>query len=155
MCKESLSSITGQKPRFLRNFDRPFLVTRHPHDRSDLLNLSHIPSGKDCPHPVNIEKIIVIPDITPSDISPADTIDHADDTPALDHPKQLPSIHPHPNLAEVAYHLGQYSSSIPSKSSIASQACKYLYDSYPLSREIVAKHGKLRGLVQFLPFFKS
>ena len=152
MRKESHSSISGQKPRFLRNFDGPFLVTGHPHDRSDLLHLRHIPSGKDWPHPVNIEKIIVIPDISPSDISPADTIDNADDTLALDRPKQLSIIHPNPDLAEVAYRLGQYLSSIPSKSSIASQACKYIYESYPSSREILAKHGKLRGLVKSCPF---
>ena len=107
MRKESHSSISGQKPRFLSNFDGPFLVTGHPRDRSGLLNLRHIPSGKDWPHPVNIEKIIVIPDISPSDISPADNIDNADDTSALDRPKQLPIIHPNPDLAEVAYRLGQ------------------------------------------------
>ena len=152
MRKESHSSISGQKPRFLRNFDGPFLVTGHPHDRSDLLHLRHISSGKDWPHPVNIEKIIVIPDISPSDISPADTINNADDTLALDRPKQLSIIHPNPDLAEVAYRLGQYLSSIPSKSSIASQACKYIYESYPSSREILAKHGKLRGLVKSCPF---
>ena len=49
MRKESHSSISGQKPRFLRNFDGPFLVTGHPHDSSDLLHLRHIPSGKDWP----------------------------------------------------------------------------------------------------------
>ena len=72
-----------------------------------------------------------VPDISPSDISPADTIDNADDTLAVDRPKQLSIIHPNPDLAEVAYRLGQYLSSIPSKSSIASQPCKYIYESYP------------------------
>ena len=79
MRKETTSSIAGQKTRFLHSFDGPFLVTGHPHNRQDLLNLRHIPSGQDWPHPVNVEKIVVVPYSTSSDISPLATVEGEND----------------------------------------------------------------------------
>ena len=32
-------------------------------------------------------------------------------------------------------------------------ACKFVYQQYPQSREILARHGRLKGLVKFCPFF--
>ena len=118
------------------------------HDSQDLLNLRHLHSGKDWPRPVNIEKVVVVPECTPSDISPLDIVEGDNEAvPNTELPTVRPVV-PNPELAEVAFRLGQYLNSTPSKSSVASQACKFLYESYPPSREILAKHGRLRGLVK-------
>ena len=74
MRKESAPSKSGQKTRFLRTFDGPFKVIGHPHGKQNLLYLRHLHSGIDLPHPINVEKIVVIPDQDPSGISPDATI---------------------------------------------------------------------------------
>ena len=38
---------------------------------------------------------------------------------------------------------GKYLNSLPSKSSTVSQACKFVYQQHPPSREILARHGHL------------
>ena len=136
--KESAPSKSGQKSRFLRNFDGPFIVTGHPHGRQDLLNLRHATSGQDWPHPVNVEKIVVVPDTTQSDISPLATVEHVDSS-----QESVTPVHPaSPNkdLADVAFRLGTFLECKPSKSAVASEACKFLYESFPPSREILAKN---------------
>ena len=44
--------------------------------------------------------------------------------------------------------------SLRSKSSTISQACKFVYQQYPQSREILDYHGRLKGLVKFCPFLQ-
>ena len=56
--------------RFIRNFDGPYVVTGHPYGRTDLLTLRHIASGKDLSHPINIEKVVAIPEPEFNDLQP-------------------------------------------------------------------------------------
>ena len=55
------------------------------------------------------------------------------------------------DLNQVAQEFGKYLASLPSKTSSASQACKYVYETYPASREILARHGRLKGLIKSGP----
>ena len=154
MRKESAPSKRGQKTSFLRNFDFPFIVTGHPHGKQDLLNLRHATSGNDWLHPVNVEKIVVVPEGNPSEIAPQDLVEPQNSLEKETEVAPMHSIAPNPDLAEVAYRIGKYLDTLPSKSIVASQACKFIYESYPQSREIVNRHGRLRGLVKSCPFIQ-
>ena len=70
ICKEPPSHLSGRATRFIRHFDGPYLVTRHPYQRSDLLTLKHLPSGEMLSHPINIEKVVVIPEQDTHDLRP-------------------------------------------------------------------------------------
>ena len=67
---DSPSRIRGQATHFIRNFDGPYLATGHPYGRNDLLTLHHIRSGNNISHPVNIEKVVVIPEPEQHDLQP-------------------------------------------------------------------------------------
>ena len=67
---DSPSRISGQATRFIRNFDGLYLVAGHPYGRNDLLTLCHIRSGNNIFHPVNIEKVVVIPEPEQHDLQP-------------------------------------------------------------------------------------
>ena len=74
------SAQTGLAPRFIRNFEGPYLVVRHPlSDRSDLLILRHLSTGKELSHPVNVKQLVVVPD--------RDIIDVQSDNDAVDREK--------------------------------------------------------------------
>ena len=154
MRKESAPSKSGQKTRFLRTFDGPFKVIGHPHGKQNLLYLRHLHSGIDLTHPINVEKIVVISDQDPSGISPDATIQEDISAPAEQRMLPLPYNPANPDLAEVGYKLGKYLETLPSKSIVSSQACKFIYESYPPSREILARHGRLRGLIKACPFLQ-
>ena len=125
MRKDSAPSKSGQKTRFLRNFDGPFIVTGHPHGKSDLLHIRHVHSGHDWPHQVNIEKIVVIPDQDPSDISPEVTIEPQVDKGEEQTVTPFHSYAANPDLAEVGYRIAKYLEALPSKSAVSSQVCKF------------------------------
>ena len=138
----------GTVSRFVRNFDVPFVVTGHPYNRTDLLTLRNVATGLDFPRPVNIEKVVVVPDKDHCDLRPEE-----DPIIAID-PPQLPSCTALPDLTFVAREFANYLNSLPSKSAISSQACKFIYDRIPAARQLLATHGKLRGLVQKFPFLQ-
>ena len=58
------------------------------------------------------------------------------------------------DLTCVAHEFGKYLNSLPSKSSTVSQACKFVYQQYPQSREILAGPFHLKSLVKFCPFLQ-
>ena len=58
------STAKGAATRFLRKYDRPYLVTGHVHGREGLLRLRHLSTGKEI-RAVYIEKIVVVPDSDP------------------------------------------------------------------------------------------
>ena len=62
---------------------------------------------------------------------------------------------PDNDLLQVAFQFSKFLQSLPSESAIASQACKSVYDSYPSSREILARHAHLRGLVKTCPYLQQ
>ena len=53
-----------------------------------------------------------------------------------------------------AFEFGKYLHSFPSKPSTTSQACKFVYQSYLSAREILSRHGKLRGLLKVSPYLQ-
>ena len=149
---DSPSRIRGLATRFIRNFDGPYVVTGHPYGRTDLLTLRHIASGKDLSHPINIEKVVIIPEPEFDDLQPPNdaVIEMEVDTSK----GSSPGISTNSDLNHVAREFGKYLDSLPSKTSTASQACKYVYENYPASREILARHGKLKGLIKSCPFLQ-
>ena len=153
------STPKGAATRFLRKYDGPFLVVGHLHYRQDLLRLRHLTTGKEL-KAVNIEKIVVVPDGDP----------HDDIRPMIDD-EQLPqnappSVQPpnilsdpqasrnpiSPELAKVAFAFGQYLSTLPNSQCYASEACKFVYQNLQDARDILNRHGKLKGLVAKCPY---
>ena len=140
----------GLVPRFIRNFDGPYLVTGHLLNQPDMLTLKHVSSGEDIPHPVYLEKVVVVPkhelyDFQASNDSVAE-IEY--DTP----PPASVSISPDNDLIQVAFQFGKYLQSLPAKSASASQACKFVYEHFPSFQEILAWYGSLRGLIKVCPY---
>ena len=150
--KEPQTTHSGQATRFLRAFDGPFQVIGHPYDRTDLLTLKKLSTGHVLPHPVNIEKCVVIPDQETYDLQPPIDVlvEQEFEVPAPIRP--APNVNP--ELSQVAYEFGKYLSSLPNKTATASQACKQVYLNYPSAREIISRHGKLRGLVKACPYLQ-
>ena len=126
------------------------LFIYHPHGRKDLLTLRHAKTGEPHPRQVNIEKIFVVPDPEPDDLRP---LEEALIEPDFVEIEQAPSS-TNSDLANVAFEFGKCLESLPSKSAISSQACKHVYANYPSAREILARHGKLRGLVKSCPYLQ-
>ena len=134
------------------NFNGPFIVLGHPYGRSDLLTLRHVATNNDLLHPINVEKVIVVADPDTDDLHvPNDAIvdiDSDSDLPIVD------TFRPQSDLMQIAFESGKYLHSLPSKSSTASQACKFVYQSYLSAWEILSRHGKLRGLVKVCPYLQ-
>ena len=61
---------------------------------------------------------------------------------------------PDNDLIQVAFQFGKDLQYLPSMSATASQACKFLYGHFPSSRETLARHGRLRGLVIACPYLQ-
>ena len=153
MRKTSSTSQQGLATRFIRYFDGPYQVTGYPFNRPDMLTLKYLATGETVPYPVNIEKVIIIPDLEVHDLQASnDTVVefvHVD-------PPVAPLFSPPDNdLVQAASQFGKFLQSLSSKSTTASQACKSVYESYPSSREILARHGRLRGLVETCPYFQQ
>ena len=144
--KEPQPNCTGMATHFLRTFDGPFQVLGHPYDRTDLLTLKDLSTGHVLPHPVNIDKCVVIPDQDTFDLQPPN------DAVIEPEVEDLPPVNS--ELNQVAHEFEQYLSSLPNKTATASQACKHVYLHFPPAREILARHGKLRGLVKSCPYLQ-
>ena len=146
------SHIRGLATWFIRNFDGPYLVTGHPYSRSDLLTLCHVASGKDLSHPTNIEKVVVIPEPELDDLQPPNdaVIEMEVDTSEC----SAPVVTANADLNCVAQEFVKYLDSLPSETSSASQACKYVYEHYPASHEILARHERLKGLITSCPLLQ-
>ena len=146
--KDHGKSTDGKVTRFIRNFDGPYEVIGHPYNRSDLLTVRNLVTGELTPRPVNIEKVVVVPDHQPGDLRIPDE--------AILEPLPDQQIRQtaNPDLATVAMEFGKYLQSLPNKSAVSSQACKYVYEHFLASREILARHGKLKGLVKSCPYLQ-
>ena len=130
----------------MRNFDGPFVVLGPPCGRSDLLTLRHVATNNDLPHPINVKKVIVVPEPDTDDLQvPNDAIV---DTDSNSDPPVVHTFRPQSDFMQVAFEFGKYLYSLPSKSSTASQACKFVYQSCQSAREILSRHEKLRGLLK-------
>ena len=150
--KEPQTYKTGEATWFLHTFDGPFLVTGHPYDHNDLLTLKHLSTGAVLPRPVNIEKCVVVPDQDTYDLQPPSDAVLESETEVQAPPSSV--SHVNSELSQVAYEFGKYLSSLPNKTATASQACKQVYMSFPSAREILTRHGKLRGLLKSCPYLQ-
>ena len=45
------------------------------------------------------------------------------------------------DLVNIAFEFGKHLESLPAKSAVSSQACKYIYKHFPAAREVLARHG--------------
>ena len=150
------STVKGAATRFLRRYDGPFLVVGHVHGREDLLRIRHIATGKEL-RAVNIEKIVVVPDGDPladirPDTEPEKPLQTA--TPSLQERTVVPSprITLSSDLAKVALAFGQYLDSLSKPQCYASEASKAVYRNLPEAKDILNRHGKLKGLVTKCPY---
>ena len=152
MRKTPSTSRQGLATLFICRFDGPYQVTGHPINRPDMFTLKYLATGETIPHPVNIEKAVVIPDPEVHDLQASNdtVVEFVHDDP----PVAPLSSPPDNDLVQVAFQFGKFLQSLPSKSATASQACKSMYESYPSSREILACHGRLRGLVKTCPYLQ-
>ena len=147
--KDCLASGSNKVSRFIRNYDGPYLVTGHPYQRSDLLHLRKVDTGENLPRPVNIEKVVVAPEFASADLRPPDEILVAPD---IGPNAEQGHANPNADLVSVAFEFGKYLESLPNKSAVSSQACKFVYEHFPAAREILARHGRLKGLVKSCPY---
>ena len=149
------SAQTGLASRFIRNFEGPYLVVRHPFsNRSDMLILRDLSTGKELSHPVNVEQLVVVPDRDIIDLqSDNDAVVEMDK--AMDSPVLYPSSLPIPSdSVQVAYQFGKYLYNLPCHTATASVVCRHVYEQYPSAREILNRHGKLRGLTKVCPYLQ-
>ena len=61
--------------------------------------------------------------------------------------------HPY-SRADLLYEFAMYLNSFTSKSAVSSQICKHVYEHLPIAKEILARHGRLRGLVKAFPYLQ-
>ena len=116
--KDHVPSHAGLTTRFVRNFDGLFIVLGHPYGRSDLLTLRHVATNNDLPHPINVEKVTVVPEPDTDDLQvPNDTIVDIDSNYDL---PVVRTFRPQSDFMQVAFEFGKYLYSLPSKSSTAS-----------------------------------
>ena len=149
--KDCLASGSNKVSRFIRNYDGPYLVTGHPYQRSDLLNLRKVDTGENLPRPFNIEKVVVAPEFASADLRPPDEILVGPD---IGPNAEQGHANPNADLVSVAFEFGKYLESLPNKSAVSSQACKFVYEHFPAAREILARHGRLKGLVKSCPYLQ-
>ena len=103
------------------------------------------------PRPINIEKVVVVPEVSASDIRvPED----ATNTPKIETFAEQSKISANPDLVSVAFEFGKYLETLPNKSAVSSQACKFVYEHFPAARNVLARHGRLRGLVRSCPYLQ-
>ena len=131
MCKTPSTSQQGLATHFFRHFDGPYQVTGHPFNRPDMLTLKYLATGETIPHPVRIEKVVVILDPEVHDLQASNdtVVAFVHDDPSVAPWSSLPDN----NLVQVAFQFAKFLKSLPSKSATASQACKSVYESYPSS----------------------
>ena len=103
------------------------------------------------PRPVNIEKVVVVPEVSALDIRiPED----ATNMPEIKTFAEQSKISANPDLVSVASEFGKCLETLPNKSAVSSQACKFVYEHFPAARHIPARHGRLRGLVRSCPYLQ-
>ena len=141
--KPSALSNRGKATRFLRNYDGPYPVIGHGHNRLNDYNTSLL---SEILPVINVEKVVVA--------DAPDTL-HIPHTAAVDSEEECTNtLQPVPQseLATVAFHFGEYLLQCSHHTSVVSEACKFVYKKYPPARDILSRHGRLRGLVASCPY---
>ena len=113
----------------------------HVRERDDVLKLKHLNSGQVI-KAVNVEKVVVVPEGDINDLQD-DEIDFCEHT----------EINRTENQSNSGcFPFRQISVDSKNNSAPSSEACKYIYSVMPESREILSKHGKLKGLIKICPY---
>ena len=91
------------------------MVTGHPYERTDLLTLKHIPSGETLSHPINIEKVVIIPEQVSHDLRPPNdaVIEPENELPETTVQAAVSPVNA--ELRQVAYEFGKYLNLLPTK----------------------------------------
>ena len=95
--KPPASSDRGKAARFLRNYDSPYLVIGHSHNRPNLLRLEHQLTKEILPV-INIEKVVVADAPDTSQILVKAVLDSEDECTSAEQP--VPQL----ELGTVAFH---------------------------------------------------
>ena len=144
------STIIEEFKALLRKYPHVFHLPNSP--LSTIKGFHHdINAGENLPRLVNIEKVVVVPEVSSSDIR---IPDDAPNAPEIEIIAEQPRISANPDLVSVAFEIGKYLETLPNKSAVSSQACKFVYEHFPAAREILARHGRLRGLVKSCPYLQ-
>ena len=117
----------------------------HVRGRDDLLKQKHLNSGQII-KAVNVEKLVVVLEGDINDLQD-DEIDFNEHTENNRTNNQVNS-----DISKVAFYFGKYLLTQKNNCAPSSEACKYVYSIMTESREILSKHGKLKGLVKICPY---
>ena len=129
----------GSCTRFICCFEGPYIVVSDVHGRPDLLQL-HNEINNTGLSTVNIEKLVVVPSGDPHDVCEQD--------PLPTKASVLPYAGNDQELAMVCYEIAKYLFQKPNNTAPVSETCKYIYNLLPYARDLIAKCGKLDGIVQ-------
>ena len=127
VCKPPASSDHGKAALFLRNYDGPYLVIGHSHNRPNLLRLEHQFTKEILPV-INIKKVVVA-DAPGTFLIP--------DTEGVDSEEEYTNTQqpvPQSELAAVAFHF-EYLLQCSNHTSVVSGACKSVYKS-PVTMDV-------------------
>ena len=94
--------------------------------------------------PVNTEKLVVVPD--PTDNNDVLQSEYDTEFPVDSQPTKTSE------LIEIAYEFAKYLLKRPQYTDYLSEACNYVYNKLPVSRELLNKYRRLRGLIFQCPF---
>ena len=116
---------SGISRRFHPKFKGPYTIIGHYHDNPSLLQLQD-QNGEILP-PVNIEKLIKLPDQTTDDIRIDNFESPSTKTAELPLETLPQSQTSHPDIATLAFHFASVLKNYPSHSTYSSEACKQVH----------------------------
>ena len=136
----------GSSPRFTNYFDGPYKLVGYYHGRKDLLKIQD--QSGNVMKPVNIEKVV-----TAEEPYPLHLVNEIfQENEAAEEPIAVQNQHK--ELKLIAYKFVEYLLKKPDNKAFASEACKYVYSSYPPARDVLNCYGKLKGLASQCPFLE-
>ena len=136
----------GLSPRFTNRFDGPYKLVGYYHGRKDLLKIQD-QSGNVMKR-VNIEKVVTAEEPYPLHL----INENFQENEAAEEP--IPVQNQHKELKLIAYKFAEYLLKKLDNKAFASEACKYVYSSYPPARDVLNRYGKLKGLASQCPFLE-
>ena len=98
--------------------------------------------------PVNIEKVVTAKEPYPLHL----VNENFQENDAAEEPIAVQNQHK--ELKLIAYKFAEYLLKKLDNKAFASEACKYVYSSYPPARDVLNRYGKLKGLASQCPFLE-
>ena len=131
----------GLSARFTNRFDGPYKLFCYYHGRKDLLKIQD--QSRNVMKAVNIEKVVTAEEPYPLHL----VNENFQENEAAEEPKEPIAVqNQHKDLKLIAYKFAEYLLKKPDNKAFASEACKYVYTSYPPARDVLNRYGKLKGL---------